>query len=111
MRHFTTAVLERHAQLSGRYTSEPFETAWASEALFFIRVEDIVGENPVLLAKAQISADGIHWIDQGTTFPDIKSCGDYFVPVSHFGGWLRLDGEVQGQDGRMQATIHLVLKE
>ena len=111
MRHFTTAVLERHTQLSGRFDSEPFETAWASEALFFIRIEDIVGENPMLRAKVQISSDGINWIDEGTTFSPITSCGDYFVRVSHFGGWLRLDGEVQGQESRMQATIHLVLKE
>jgi len=89
-----------------RFRAQPI---W--EMSVVIRIEDIVGENPMLWAKVQISADGINWIDEGTTFSAITSCGDYFVRVSHFGGWLRLDGEVQGQESRMQATIHLVLKE
>ena len=111
MKHFTTAVLERHAQLSGKFNTEPFETAWASEAIFFIRVEEIVGENPQLRAKVQISADGINWVDEGTAFPAVTALGDFFVRVAHFGGWLRLSGEVQNSDSRFQTTIHLVLKE
>ena len=111
MRHFTTAVLERHACYTSDFATEPYETPWASEALFFIRAEDVLGESPILRARVQISADGIHWIDEGTTFGTISSCGDFFVRVAHFGGWLRLVGSVQGDDARFQVTIHLVLKE
>jgi len=111
MRHFTTAVLERHACLSRDFATEPFEAAWASEALFFIRAEEITGESPLLRARVQVSADGIHWADEGTAFDAISACGDFFVRVAHFGGWLRLAGEVQGDDTRFQVTIHLVLKE
>ncbi|MBN1590617.1 MAG: hypothetical protein JW888_13970 [Pirellulales bacterium] len=112
MRHFTTAVLERHASLSGHFETEPFETGWASEAIFFIRAEEITGENPLLHARVQLSADGIHWIDEGTAFEAITARGDYFVRVTHFGGWLRLAGQVNGgEENRFEATIHLVLKE
>ena len=111
MRHFTTAVLERHVQLSSTFNTEPYESAWAGEALFFIRIEDIVGENPMLRAKVQISADGINWADEGTAFPAIMSVGNYFLRVTHFGGWLRLTGEIQGSESRFQVTLHLVLKE
>ena len=111
MRHFTTAVLERHACLKGDFSTEPYETSWASEAMFFVRTEEIAGENTLLRLRVQVSADGIHWIDEGTAFLPITTTGDYFARVSHFGGWLRLAGEVQGEDSMCQATIHLVLKE
>ena len=34
MKHFTTAVLERHTEYKGTFATEPYETAWASEAIF-----------------------------------------------------------------------------
>ena len=111
MRHFQTAVLERHACYDGDFATEPFEAGWASEALFFIRTEAITGTNPLLRARVQISADGIHWVDEGTSFDAIGACGDYFVRVSRFGGWLRLAGAVQGDEARFEVTIHLVMKE
>lgn len=111
MRHFTTAVLERHALISGSFATEPYETAWAGEAMFFLRAEEITGEEAMLRARVQVSADGIHWIDEGTAFDAISATGDYFVRVARFGGWLRLAGEAQGDDARVQVTIHLVLKE
>ena len=116
MKHFTTAVLERHTEYNGPFATEPYETAWASEAIFFIRVEEIVGDGVILRACSQISADGINWIDEGTAFEPITAVGDYFVRVSHFGGWLRLVGEVQGTDStecdaKCRAMVHLVLKE
>ena len=113
MRHFTTAVLERHTEYKGPFATEPYETAWASEAIFFIRVEEIAGCNALLRARVQISVDGVNWIDEGTTFETITTTGDYFVRVSHFGGWLRLAGEVQGTEygASCRTMISLVLKE
>lgn len=107
MRNFYTATLERHAKLSGEFATEPFETGWASEAIFFIRIEEAFSDVRVE-AKAQISADGIHWIDEGTAFATIDRCGDFFIRLRHFGGWLRLVGNAAGE---AEATIHLVLKE
>jgi hypothetical protein len=114
MRHFYTATLERHTKLSGTFATEPFEAGWASEAIFFVRIETLtgfeteLGEVGSVDAKVQISADGIHWIDEGTAFETLHSCGDYFIRCKHFGGWLRLLGNV---NGHTELTIHLVLKE
>ena len=111
MRHFTTAVLERHRQYSGDFQTEPYETAWASEAVFFICAEGIEGRGSQLSADVQISADGIHWVNEGTRFEPITEPGDRFVRILHFGGWLRLSGRVEGEGAKFTTTIHLVLKE
>jgi hypothetical protein len=111
MRHFTTAVLERHREYQDDFQTEPFETAWASEAIFFLRVEKIEGVDTRLSADVQISADGIHWADEGVQFQPITQTGDQFVRVSHFGGWLRLAGRLEGEGAKITTTIHLVLKE
>jgi hypothetical protein len=114
MRHFYTATLERHTKFSGTFATEPFEAGWALEAIFFVRIETLtglggeLGEAGSVDAKVQISADGIHWIDEGTAFKTQHSCGDYFIRCNHFGGWLRLLGNV---NGHTELTIHLVLKE
>ena len=111
MLHFANVVLERHTSLTGPFATEPYETGWAREAIFFVRAEEIIGEQPILRAKVQISADGIHWMDEGTDFEPITATGDYFVRVQHFGGWLRLCGDVQGEEGEFQVMVHLTLKE
>ena len=107
MRNFYTATLERHTKLSNEFATEPFEVGWASEAIFFIRIEECSAKGAAN-AQAQISADGIHWIDEGTAFAPMTALGDYYIRLRHFGGWLRLVGSISGE---MEATIHLVLKE
>lgn len=111
MRQFYTVVLERMQRYSGEFQTEPYETAWAGEALFFIRIHEMTGEKAVLNSRVQVSVDGIEWIDEGTSFPPIDSEGSYFIRVSHFGGWLRLANEVGGKNGEAKLTIQLVLKE
>ncbi len=110
MRHCITVPLERHKDLAGGFETEPYECGWASEAMFFIRVQELVGEGVAMSAAVQVSADGIHWVDEGTVFPPVASVGDSFVRVKHFGGWLRLAGQVEGVEARMNVMIHLVLK-
>ncbi len=107
MRQFYTSVLDRRKTFAGPVETPPFEGGWASEAIFFVRVESIAPGAAVDL-RVQISPDGMHWIDEGTAFPSLKSEGDAFVRVSHFGGWLRLAGEASAE---ACLTIHLALKE
>ena len=111
MKQYVQAVLERHKTLEGSFFTEPYEAAWASEAIFFIHAEDIKGVNAKLSARIQISADGRDWIDEGTEFSQITASGSSFLRVSHFGGWLRLAGEVFGSGAAASVTIHLSLKE
>ena len=103
--------LARHLDLTGSFATEPFECAWATEAIFFIRVQEMDDADAALDAAVQISADGIHWVDEGTAFDTITDEGVYFARVSHFGGWLRLRGAVAGDAARFNVMIHLVLKE
>jgi hypothetical protein len=45
-------------------------------------------------ARVQISPDGIHWCDEGTSFPMPAKAGEVtFARVTHFGGYLRLAAE------------------
>ena len=38
MRESHTAVVERNVVLEGPFATEPYEVAWASEAIYFLRV-------------------------------------------------------------------------
>ena len=110
MRHCITVPLERHKDLTGCFETEPYECGWAAEAIFFLRVQELAGENATLTAAVQVSADGIHWVDEGTVFSPVAAVGDSFARVTHFGGWLRLAGRLEGVEARMNVMIHLVLK-
>jgi len=110
LRRSYTAVIERNVRWQGAFVSEPYEAAWASEAIYFLRA---LALDPGLRATAQvqISADGIHWADEGSSFalpsqPDAVC----FCKVRHFGGWLRLRGEVVG-GGAITVLVALALKE
>ncbi len=110
MRNFQTVVLERMSWFAGGFRTEPYECGWASEAMFVVRVHEIEG-SPVLRATVQLSVDGIEWMDDDTCLPRIDRVGSFFVRVTHFGGWLRLDGAVAGDGARARLTVYLVLKE
>lgn len=110
MRHFQTAVLERRERITNGFETEPFECAWAGEAIFFISVDDIPHGSSAS-AIVQISADGIDWMDEGTQMEDVRRPGSQFAKVTNFGGWLRLRFEVRGADDGIVAGVRLALKE
>jgi hypothetical protein len=111
MRHFQNSVLDYKLPLApgAGYVSAPLETAWASEAIFFVRFEETAGTFR-FAPRAQISVNGIDWVDEGTAFPPITAAGQYFIRLTHFGGWLRLAGRFEGE-GAAVLTTNLVLKE
>jgi hypothetical protein len=111
MRQFQTTVLDFKYVYQGDFQSAPFEAAWASEAIYFLRIEEIEGSEAALRATVQISVDGIHWIDEGTTAGPFTAPGDHFMRVKHFGGFLRLSCSLAGEGARVQMTNNLVLKE
>lgn len=110
MRNSITQPLARHKEVTGTFVTEPFECAWASEAIFFVRTQEAASDAK-LLARPQISADGIHWVDEGSSFSPMKGIGVWYLRLSHFGGWLRLCCETEGENARFNVMIHLVLKE
>ena len=113
IRRSYTAVVERNIVWQGEFATEPYEAAWASEAIFFLRALEVKpsGKTGGYIASVQISADGIHWIDEGTTF-DLPRTRDAvtFCKVSHFGGWLRLSGKIEPGAG-LNVLVSLALKE
>lgn len=108
MRQFAQVVLERRTRHDTSFFTEPFESAWASEAIFFLSVEEL--ESATLRARVQISPDGIHWVDEGTVSESLSGTGLSFLRLRHFGGWLRLACDLDTA-GKVRVLIHLILKE
>lgn len=103
-----TAVVARNECWSGTAASEPYETGWAREAVFFVRaLKDPVGKAPK--ARVEISPDGMHWAPEGTEF-DMPSEKDALVAarISHFGNWLRVTACFDdGAECTVLVTLHL----
>jgi len=110
VRRSYTAIVERNVLWDRDFATEPYEAAWASEAIFFVRALDVSPEFSGI-ARVQISADGIHWADEGTTF-ELPMTKDQvtFCKVTHFGGFLRLCGELDGET-TITVLVSLALKE
>lgn len=109
MRESHTAIIERNIEWDGAIETEPYEVSWAGEAIFFVRLLEAEGSQPIQL-NVQISPDGIRWCDEGSALELNFSNDLTYVRVRHFGGWLRLKGHmVSGQ--RARAIVYLSLKE
>jgi hypothetical protein len=107
IRRSATHIVERGTSWSGRFATEPWETAWASEAIFFVRRQQ---GDAALEAGVQISPDGMNWVDEGSCLSLAADAELAFVRVREFGGWLRLAGTVA--DGQsLQVVVSLSLKE
>ncbi|MCY3832678.1 MAG: hypothetical protein OXG85_06650 [Chloroflexi bacterium] len=111
LRRSYTASVERNVLWQGDFATEPYEAAWASEAIFFVRALDVDTDFGGAEAHVQISADGIRWVDEGTTMslPTAKDAVT-FCKVAHFGGFLRIKGAL-APDEKIKVLVSLVLKE
>ncbi len=90
MRNAYTAVIARGELWEGAVCTEPYEAAWAGEAVFFVHVMEATGSG-VVVGRVQISPDGLHWVDEGTQMQFAAQADTVdFARVSNFGGWLRL---------------------
>ena len=110
MRRSHTAVVERDILWAGPFETEPYEGAWATEAIFFVRSVETSGPLAGPRARVQISPDGMHWCDEGSEVSLPAEPGLTIARVSHFGAFLRLAGELP--DGAEATVIvYLALKE
>lgn len=106
-----TAVVERNVDWVGQFVTEPYEAAWASEAIFFVRALAAEGQTGEVSAQVQISPDGMRWCNEGTLIQLPAQPDDLaFCKVTHFGNWLRLAGELPLQ-AKLTVIVYIVLKE
>ena len=109
MRQSYTATIEQNGAWTGAFATEPYEAAWAAEAIFFVRVLRVAGDPAGATARAQVSPDGMHWCDEGGSVPlPTRPDEVAFLRVAYFGGFLRLVGEVpDGAELRVMAYLAL----
>lgn len=111
MRNAYTAVIARGDLWEGSLQTEPYEAAWAGEAVFFVHVLEVTRGDATgqALARVQISPDGLHWVDEGAVVHIAARAGALgFARVTNFGGWLRLNVTVPAQIGiKVVATLAL----
>jgi hypothetical protein len=111
IRNTYTAVVARGETWAGRVETEPYEAAWAGEAIFFVRALEAAPGAAALAvaARVQISPDGMHWVDEGTRLELPAQAGAVaFARVREFGGWLRLAADVPAEAGlKVVATLAL----
>jgi hypothetical protein len=98
MKNIHTAPLEvLSPKANGPFVTEPHEAGWADEAIAVVYVhEKPAGPSPRLVLRAQISADGVRWINFTTPALTIENAGGDYLTLTRFGNWLRLAGEVTG---------------
>ncbi len=109
LRESHTAILSLGEDWKGKVATEPYEAAWASEALFFLRALRVEEAVDGARAAVQISPDGVHWVDEGTTLALPRRAGELtFCRVLQFGNYLRLRAELPaGAVCRLVATLSL----
>lgn len=111
IRRSFTATVARNETWTGQATTEPYEAAWASEAIFFIRALEASGPLADAVVRVQISPDGIHWCDEGTSFGLPMAAGRVtFGRVRYFGGYLRVAAVLPPQ-ATCKVIVALALKE
>jgi hypothetical protein len=111
LRRSFTAVIEKNTTWSSNFDTEPYETGWASEARWFIRIVSVKGNGAGLAVTPQISPDGLFWCDEGHTPLVLSKPGQYSFALRDFGHWLRLKAEVLGTDSAIKVMMYLALKE
>ena len=103
-----TAIVARNEHWSADAATQPYECGWAREAVFFVRaLKPSTGPQPTGIVE--ISADGMHWIAEGTSFAMPQHTDDVAVArLSQFGNWLRVRARFEdGASSTVLVTLHL----
>jgi hypothetical protein len=104
-----TYVMELNGAWQGEFATEPYEAPWGHEAILFVRALESSGFEKAE-ARVQISPDGVFWCNEGTTIPLAPAPEMTFCRVSHFGGFLRLTGELP-PGASMKVLAYAAVKE
>ena len=110
LRRSFTAVLEKNSTFTADFETEPYETGWALEARWFVRILEVSGDDVKLTLTPQISPDGLFWCDEGGDPLVMTATGLDSMQLGNFGHWLRLAGKLEGQSPKVRLLIYLALK-
>ena len=108
MRTSFTAVIEQANVYTGAFATEPYEAAWALEARWFVNILELdQEEGGSVTLIPEISPDGLTWCAEGSPGLTFTEPGLQSLPLTNFGGWLRLRTETTGT---AKYLIYLSLK-
>ena len=110
IREAYTAVIAQAETWKGIVATEPYEAAWAGEAVVFLRLlEKGKGNLRAVRVRVQISPDGMHWANEGATLRIPKDQVEVtFCRVTNFGHYLRLAAALpRGAECQVLATLSL----
>jgi hypothetical protein len=110
IREAYTAVIAQAETWKGHAATEPYEAAWAGEAVVFLRLlTKGKGNLRGVRVRVQISPDGMHWVDEGATLRIPGKPGEVtFCRVTNFGHYLRLAATLpRGAECQVLATLSL----
>ena len=104
-----TAVIARGEDWTDGSATEPYEASWAREAAISLRRLEPAPASGDATARVQISLDGLHWIDEGTTVEIPSEVGKIALArLTGFPGYLRLVADMaDGDSAFMLATLSL----
>ena len=108
IRESHNAVITRNETWAGAAATEPYEVGWASELIIFVRALSALDGDGPPVARVQISADGLHWADEGTQFPMPSRLDEItFGKVREFGNWIRIATDVPGAGIKVLVTLSM----
>ena len=113
MRRFFTAVIEQGISYEADFSTEPYESGWASEARWFVRILDGQADGLHITANPEISPDGLMWLSDGTDPIRLPATENAAATCAQkeFGNWLRLRIAFDGAPRKVKFLIYLALKE
>jgi len=105
-----TAVIERNVTLQGRLETEPYETAWAGEARWFVNVLSAEPKTKLQISS-EISPDGLTWCPhEGEPVSRIGQ-GLISLPLRMLSPWQRLVLTTQPSKAQIKVIVYLTLRE
>lgn len=108
LRRSFTAVPERNVQIADGFTTEPYETAWAVEARWFVHVLDAHPEARISYV-AETSPEGLTWCAHEAPAAAHAGVGLSSLPLTQVGPWQRLRFRVENAES-VRAIVYLTLK-
>jgi hypothetical protein len=105
-----TATIERNVVVDGRLVTEPYETAWAGEARWFVHVLSADADTRLRIAS-EISPDGLTWCAHEAPPVERVGPGLLSLPLRMLSPWQRLVLTTPPGARPIKVIVYLTLAE